>query len=342
MNFPKVFNRIVAMLMSGIMTASIGTCSAFAEESTAIQSTAFSSNYAAALQDALYFYDANKCGDGITGGNLEWRGDCHLDDATVPLIPMGEDHIGTNLSQDFIDQYQSILDPDGDGTMDLTGGWHDAGDCVKFGLPGSYAASTVGWGYYEFRDAYEDTGLQWHVEDLLRWINDYYLKCTFLDENGEVVAFCYQVGEGDIDHNYWITPELQSMDALLDYARPAYFATVDTPASDMCAGTAASLAINYLNFKETDPDYAKQCLDTALALYRFAVKTHAADGKSSLGYDGGFYESSYDFDELAWAAVWGCILVQKIGVILIPLFHNPMYKMKMVPITILVTYLELL
>ena len=53
MNFPKVFNRIVAMLMSGIMTASIGTCSAFAEESTAIQSTAFSSNYAAALQDAL-------------------------------------------------------------------------------------------------------------------------------------------------------------------------------------------------------------------------------------------------------------------------------------------------
>lgn len=304
MNFPKVFNRIVAMLMSGIMTASIGTCSAFAEESTAIQSTAFSSNYAAALQDALYFYDANKCGDGITGGNLEWRGDCHLDDATVPLIPMGEDHIGTNLSQDFIDQYQSILDPDGDGTMDLTGGWHDAGDCVKFGLPGSYAASTVGWGYYEFRDAYEDTGLQWHVEDLLRWINDYYLKCTFLDENGEVVAFCYQVGEGDIDHNYWITPELQSMDALLDYARPAYFATVDTPASDMCAGTAASLAINYLNFKETDPDYAKQCLDTALALYRFAVKTHAADGKSSLGYDGGFYESSYDFDELAWAAVW--------------------------------------
>ena len=41
MNFPKVFNRIVAMLMSGIMTASIGTCSAFAEESTAIQSTAF-------------------------------------------------------------------------------------------------------------------------------------------------------------------------------------------------------------------------------------------------------------------------------------------------------------
>jgi len=105
------------------------------------------------------------------------------------------------MSEEFIEEYRNILDPDGDGTVDLTGGWHDAGDCVKFGLPGSYAASTVGWGYYEFRDAYEETGLQWHVEDELRWINDFYLKATFLDENGEVVAYCYQVGEGNIDHN---------------------------------------------------------------------------------------------------------------------------------------------
>ena len=28
-------------------------------------------NFAKALQMSLYFYHANKCGDGITGGNLE-------------------------------------------------------------------------------------------------------------------------------------------------------------------------------------------------------------------------------------------------------------------------------
>ena len=33
-------------------------------------------NFAKALQLSLYFYDANKCGYGITDGNLEWRGDC--------------------------------------------------------------------------------------------------------------------------------------------------------------------------------------------------------------------------------------------------------------------------
>lgn len=44
-------------------------------------------NFAKALQYSLYFYDANKCGPGITGGNLEWRGDCHVEDATIPSSP---------------------------------------------------------------------------------------------------------------------------------------------------------------------------------------------------------------------------------------------------------------
>ena len=289
-------------------------------------------NFAKALQLSLYFYDANKCGCGITGGNLEWRGDCHTEDAKVPLIPMTAQKKGTNLSQEFIDAHRDILDPDGDGTIDVAGGMHDAGDCVKFCLPGSYAASTLGWGYYEFRDAYVDAGQQWHIEDILHWFNDYYLKCLYYDENGDVLAFCYQVGEGNIDHNYWLTPELQN-ENLLDFARPAYFATTETPASDMCAGVAASLAVSYLNFKDTEPEYAQECLTGALKLYEFAVKTHSEEGQTnsdgkqagktdydpdainagaenssmvvtSLGYDGGFYTSNYDYDELAWAAVW--------------------------------------
>lgn len=263
-------------------------------------------NFAKALQLSMYFYDANKCGPGISGGNLEWRGDCHVEDAKVPLKPMGEDFKGTNLSQKFIDKNKDILDPDGDGTIDVSGGMHDAGDHVKFCLPGSYAASTLGWGYYEFRDAYKDSGQQWHIEDILHWFNDYYLKCTYFDENGDILAFCYQVGEGNIDHNYWNAPELQN-ESLLDFARPAYFATTETPASDMCAGVAASLAVNYLNFKDKEPEYAKESLNAAIKLYEFAVKTHTEEDDcvvTSLGYDGGFYTSNYDYDELAWAAVW--------------------------------------
>lgn len=311
-------------------------------------------NFAEALQLALCFYDANKCGDEVAeDGYYSWRADCHVQDGEILLQPMnpmptvnkgktdeelgdgqgvgpgdggepapdlGDDdpslYVGVNMSEKFIEANKKYLDPDGNGTVDLTGGWHDAGDHVKFGLPGSYSASTLGWGYYEFPEAYKETGLDKHVEDELRWINDYFMKATFLDDDGKVVAYCYQVGEGNNDHNYWCPPELQVDGTFVASSscgvkRPAYFATTEMPASDQCAGASASLAINYLNFKDSDPEYAEKCLKYAVALYDFAVETHTEEWEpgttptaTSLGYDGGFYTSSYDYDELAWAAVW--------------------------------------
>lgn len=247
-------------------------------------------NYAEALQKSLYFYDANMCGE--QDGRLSYRGECHMCDAKVPLIPKSDEGVGTNMSQSFIDANINILDPDGNGTVDLSGGFHDAGDHVKFGLPQSYSASTLGWSYYEFRDSFLDIGEQEHMEDILRHFTDYFLRSTFRDANGDVVAFCYQVGDGSNDHNYWGAPELQTT------PRPVWFATSETPASDQCAGAAAALATSYLNFKDTDPAYAEKCLDTALALYEFAVANRGC------GFSGGFYNSSYDEDEMSWAAVW--------------------------------------
>ncbi len=290
---------LIACMMSTMLTFTTVGSAAEAKITKEAASTAeVEHNFAKALQLSLYFYDANKCGDGITGGNLEWRGDCHVEDKAIPLIPMTKGKMGTNLTQEFIVKNKKYLDPDGDGTIDLTGGFHDAGDHVKFGLPGTYAASTVGWGFYEFRDAYKKTGQEAHAIDILKWVNDFFLKCSIMDDDGNIVAFCYQVGEGNIDHNYWNPPELQNSKSLLDFARPAYFATPDNPASDMCAGAAASLTIHYLKFKDEEPEYAEKCLKTAKALYEFAKKYRG------LGYDGGFYTSSYDYDEMAWAAVW--------------------------------------
>lgn len=265
-------------------------------------------NFAKALQYSMYFYDANKCGTAT--GRLEWRGDCHMEDAAIPLKHWDTDvssiPIGVNLSEEFIAEHIDILDPDGDGCLNCEGGMHDAGDHVKFGLPGSYAASTLAWGYYEFPEAYEKAGQAEHIEEIIHAFCDFYLNGIYYNEDGSVLAFVYQVGEGNCDHNYWITPELQNT-GLLDFGRPAYLATVDTPASDMCAGTAAALAIASQVFKESEPEYAAECLKGAYALYEFAVETHAEDEGNkvlSLGYDGGFYTSSYDYDELAWAAVW--------------------------------------
>ena len=255
-------------------------------------------NWAKLLQYSMYFYDANMCGTTNTKENLlPWRGNCHTADAAVPLQPMDEQENGTNLSESFIKKYKDILDPDGDGKVDVSGGFHDAGDHVKFGLPEAYAASAVSWGYYEFRDSYEKTGQAAHAETICRHFCDYFMRCTFRDDSGDVIAFCYQVGDGDIDHKYWQSPEIDAM------PRPAYFATTAIPTTDDVSESAAALAINYYNFKETDPKYAEKCLDYAKALFDFAAKNEKCVGKGADGPDS-YYTSEKWEDDFCFAAGW--------------------------------------
>lgn len=53
------------------------------------------------------------------------------------------------------------------------------------------------------------------------------MRCTFRDDNGEVIAFCYQVGNGDIEHAYWNAPEVDEME------RKGWFATSEKPTTDL-------------------------------------------------------------------------------------------------------------
>ncbi len=254
-------------------------------------------DYARLLQYSMYFYDANMCGTEVDeNSRYTWRGDCHTYDAMVPMQPI-TDGVGTNLSQSFMDKYADVLDPDGDGYIDVAGGMHDAGDHVEFGMPENYSAAALGWGYYEFRDSYVKTGQDDHIETILRYFNDYLMKCTFRDDSGTVIAHCYQVGDGDIDHAYWNSPEVDEM------ARPAFFLTAEKPQTDYVVSAAASLAINYLNFKDTDPEYAEKSLDYAKALWKFANDnplelSDNADGPK------GYYRSEKWEDDYCWAAAW--------------------------------------
>lgn len=299
--FKRVTSALIgAVVASGSMMIPSSIPASFAAselEKSLANDSGLDIDFARALQYSIYFYDANMCGTEVSENNrYAWRGDCHTYDAQVPLKPM-EDNVGTNLSQSFIDKYASVLDPDGDGYVDVAGGFHDAGDHVKFGMPENYAASTVGWGYYEFRDAYVKTGQDDHVETILRYFNDYLMKCTFLDDNGEVVAHCYQVGDGDIDHAYWNSPEVDKM------ARPAFFLTGDKPQTDYVASAAASLAINYLNFKNTDEEYAEKSLKYATALFDFAM-SHEKELSDNGDGPKAYYNSSKWEDDYCWAAAW--------------------------------------
>ena len=251
------------------------------------------SNFAKAFQYSIYFYDSNMCGEEVEENTrFTWRGDCHTYDSQLPLNTEY-----TNLSSEFINKYKGILDPDGDGYVDVSGGFHDAGDHVKFGMPEAYAASTLGWGYYEFRDSYVKTGQNDHIETILKYFNDYFMKCTFRNASGDVVAFCYQVGEGEIDHSYWNAPEIDEM------KRKGFFLTAEKPQTDYVVATAASLASAYLNFKATDAAYADKCLDYAKALFKFAQTN---EKQLSDNEDGprSFYNSSKWVDDYCWAGMW--------------------------------------
>ncbi len=301
MSTKKFTGRLLAGVVSAAMAVSTFAAPANAAtelETSLANDSGLDYDFARALQYSMYMYDANMCGTGVDENcDYTWRGDCHTYDAAVPLQPMDSSSVGTNLSQSFINQYRDVLDPDGDGCVDVSGGMHDAGDHVKFGMPENYSAAALGWGYYEFRDAYVKTGQDGHIETILRYFNDYLMKCTFRDQNGTVIAHCYQVGDGDIDHAYWNSPEVDQM------ARPAFFLTADKPQTDYVVSAAASLAINYLNFKDTDPAYAEQSLDYANALWKFANDnpkelSDNADGPK------GYYRSEKWEDDYCWAAAW--------------------------------------
>jgi endoglucanase len=246
-----------------------------------------------ALQESLYFYDAQKSGPARTDNDqpLSWRGDDAPSDSCVPLQPM-VNNVGTNLSASFIAANESVLDPDGTGCLNLSGGFHDAGDTVKFGLPQTYAASVLGWGMYEFPQAFAATGTWNHAMDEMEWFTNYFLRSTFLNSSGQVVAFAYQVGSGSVDHSYWGPSELESSTL---YPRPAWLATTQTPAADQTASAAAALAVMSLL---TTGSYSAQCLQYAEALYTFSL------ANPGIGYSGGFYNSSGYLDKEAWAAVW--------------------------------------
>lgn len=175
--------------------------------------------------------------------------------------------------------------------LDLTGGLYDAGDHVKFNLPMAYTSSTLAWSVYENYESYEESGQLVYIMDTIRWVNDYLIKC-----HPEENVFYYQVGDGSADHSWWGPAEVMQMD------RPAYKVDMQNPGSTVSAGAAASLASCSVVFQDTNPEYAKECLEHAVQLYEFAAAT-----KSDAGYTAanGFYTSHSGFyDELVWAAAW--------------------------------------
>ncbi|KAH9505665.1 hypothetical protein Btru_055449 [Bulinus truncatus] len=183
-------------------------------------------NYGVALAKSILFYDAQRSGKLPANNPIHWRGDSALHDCVV-------------------------------------GGWYDAGDHIKFGLPMSYTATALLWSVVRFKDGYQRANQLDEMYDMIKWPLDYFLKAWKPAQNELVV----QVGDTH-DHDFWGRAEDMTMN------RPCAVVTATHKGSDIAAGTAAALAAGSIVFKgKGDTAYSDQLLNAAKSLYAFA-KSH--------------------------------------------------------------------
>ena len=125
----KNFKKAVSGALSALML-SASVCSTV---SAPVSYAAENENYAEALAMSLYFFDSNECGTEVDDNPLTWRGNCHTYDEKASL----------SNATNFNSAYKSLVDPDGDGYVDVSGGYHDAGDHIKFNLTNGFACSSL-------------------------------------------------------------------------------------------------------------------------------------------------------------------------------------------------------
>ncbi|MBB4905537.1 glycoside hydrolase family 9 protein [Actinophytocola algeriensis] len=218
-------------------------------------------NYGEALQKSVWFYDAQRSGDLGAENRVSWRGDSAVTDGR-------------------------------DVGLDLSGGFYDAGDHVKFGLPFSASMTMLAWGALEEPAAYRRSGQLTPLKANLRWGMDWLIKA-----HPQPQVLYGQVGNGNADHQWWGPAEVMPM------ARPSYKIDANCPGSDLAGESAAAMAASSLVFAD-DPAYASTLLTHAKQLYTFADQRR---GKYSdcITDAANFYRSWSGYvDELVWGAIW--------------------------------------
>jgi endoglucanase len=196
--------------------------------------------------------------------------------------------------------------------IDATGGWHDAGDQLKYLITGSNTTARLLMAYQmqpgHFQDRYGARGLPGanglpDVLDEARWGLEWILKLHPAPDE-----LYHQVAD-DRDHRGFKMPNEDNA----DYGwgpnsfRPVYFATGKpqglskyksqaTGIANLAGRSSATLALGYMVFREF-PDhrvFAETCLEAAYELYTM--------GQQQEGYQqGNSYGAPYRYEENTWA-----------------------------------------
>ncbi|WP_343488057.1 glycoside hydrolase family 9 protein [Allomuricauda sp. d1] len=220
---------------------------------------------------------------------------------------------------------RSFYGPMPDSTfVDATGGWHDAGDQLKYLITGSYATAHMLKAYEQYPDSFLDQtnalGQPFpndipDVLDEAKWGLDWILKLHSAPDQ-----LIHQIAD-DRDHRGWKMPDEDNS----DYGwgpnsyRVAYFATGKPQGlnkyqseaqgvSNLAGRSAAAMAIAHRIWKNKLKDslFAEICLKAAKSLYKL--------GKEKEGFQqGNSYGAPYRYSEKTWAddMEWGAAELYK-------------------------------
>ncbi|XP_010928421.1 endoglucanase 11 isoform X2 [Elaeis guineensis] len=178
-------------------------------------------------------------------------------------------------------------------SVDLVGGYYDAGDQVKFGLPMAFTITMLSWSVMEYSEELAAAGEIGHALDAIKWGTDYFIK-AHTDPN----VLWTQVGDGDTDHYCWQRPEDMTT------SRQAYKIDAQNPGSEVAGETAAAMAAASIVFRISNPHYSHLLLHHAQQLFAFGNKYRGRYDRS-VGVAKNYYPSVSGYgDELLWAALW--------------------------------------
>ncbi|MDF1575585.1 MAG: glycoside hydrolase family 9 protein [Bacteroidales bacterium] len=208
--------------------------------------------------------------------------------------------------------------------LDVSGGWHDAGDMLKYLITGSYATAHMLLSYDLYPDKFEDrfnalgqpggNGIP-DLLDEARWGLDWIFKLHPAPDQ-----LVHQLAD-DRDHVGWKMPDKDRSDYGWgpDSYRAAYFATGEpqglnryqseaTGVSNLAGRCAAAMALAARIWEEDleDPVFAQRCLEAAKSLYSL--------GRKKEGFQqGNSYGAPYRYGEQSWAddMEWGAAELYK-------------------------------
>ncbi len=256
--------------------------------------------YSEALSNALEFYQNERDGPDYIPSPLRTAAS-HLNDRNAKVYLTPDIDSDDNLVGDLV--------PTG-AHRDVSGGWWDAGDYLKFVQTHSYTVALMLIGVRDFPSQMGAGSAAANFTAEARFGLEWLLKMW----DDDSLTLYYQVGIGtgndDIisDHDIWRLPQEDDTYAGSDAAyryirhRPVFIAgTAGSKISPNLAGRlAASFALGYQVFRHSDSRFAERCLLAAEHVFDLAETRPAGDLLTTAPFD--FYPETEWRDDMELGA----------------------------------------